>query len=68
MAGTTCKVMDPDGIELKMLFGGDNFVGPPCSENSSPSLLPNIAKNAWGIKEWHQKLTQTERNLQINKL
>ena len=68
MAGTTYKVMGPDGMEQKMLFDGDNFVGPPCGENASLSQLPNSAKNARGIKEWHQKLTQTERNLQINKL
>jgi len=68
MAGMTYKVLGPDGMEQKMLFDGDNFVEPPCSENSSLSQLPNIAKNAGGIKEWHQKLTQTERNLQIDKL
>jgi hypothetical protein len=60
--------MGPGGMEQKMLFDGDIFVRPPCGENSSLSLLPNSAKNARGIKEWHQKLTQTERNLQINKL
>ena len=70
MAGTTYKVVGSDGMEQKKLFDGDNFVEPPCSENSSLIQLPNtcIAKNAQGIKEWHQKLTQTERNLQINKL
>ena len=68
MAGTTYLVQGPYGMVQKMLFDGDNFVEPPCGENASPSQLPNIAKNAWGIKEWHQKLTQTERNLQINKL
>ena len=68
MAGKTYKVLGTDGIEKKMIFDGENLVGPPSSENSSPSQMPNMAQNAQDTKEWHKQLTQTERTLLIDKL